>query len=566
MLKKDSLNVFLILFNLITGYCINLKYRFYLIVLLSIFSSFLEILSIGFLIPLIGIIFNDVSYTSYSFFKYFIDISPKDMIIYFILAIIFSSIFRIFLLRLSHKYAYMLGNYFSVRIFKNFFNQDYFKIKSKNVNSILDLTLTKNNFLSFSFVLFIGMTVSLITTLIIVLFLFALNGLIAFGIFFITILIYLIVNYFSKKYISSYSLITSNESINITHIVTRTFGLIKELKLLNKFSYFLKSFTNSDEKMRESMASTNFLSQFPRIAIESLLICLISLLLLFTHNDQKMLQETVPLIFIFIFSLQKILPFVQNAYGSFTNILGYKDSIYACYSLINEDPEPRKKIKKRNFDFQVLELRNINFSYPNSKYMTLKNLSLKIKKNDYIGIYGKSGSGKTTFLEIFSSLIVDINGDVFIDKIKSDFDTLSKLIFYVPSNVFIFDGTLAQNISLSFDGKNIDLNKIKKITKMVGLDSLKLSSKLTDFGSNLSMGQIQRIGIARALYSNAKIIVLDEPTSSLDQKNEALIMTTLKKLKNNITILMVSHKKEPLKLCNKLYQYRNGNIYGKNSI
>ena len=101
---------------------------------------------------------------------------------------------------------------------------------------------------------------------------------------------------------------------------------------------------------------------------------------------------------------------------------------------------------------------------------------------------------------------------------------------------------------------------------MVGLNSLKLSSKLTDFGSNLSMGQIQRIGIARALYSNAKIIVLDEPTSSLDQKNEALIMTTLKKLKNNITILMVSHKKEPLKLCNKLYQYRNGNIYGKNSI
>lgn len=564
MAEKNSLSVLLILFNLITSFNSHLKYRFYLLIILSIFSSFLEILSISFLIPLINIFFNG-EFNGYSYFTFLENITFEKAITMFIIAIIFSAIFRIFLLRLSHNYAYKLGNFFSVIIFNNFFNQTYLKIKTRSVNNILDLTLTKNNFLSFSFVLFINLIVSLIIAFAIVLFLFFLNGLIAFFVFFVTGLIYSIINYFSKKYINTYSSITSLESQNIAKIVARTFGLIKELKLQNKLSFFTDSYTASDERMRKSMASTNFISQFPRIGIETLLICLISIFLLFTFKDQELLAEIIPIIFIFIFSLQKILPFVQNIYGNFANILGYKDSIYKCYEIIKLD-EYDNVIESRKKTFDLIELKKIIFSYPMSEKKILNNLSLSIKKNDFIGIFGKSGSGKTTLIELLSSFLNKVNGDVYIDNKKSDFNILQSFVFYVPSNVFIFEGSIAQNISLSFNNQNIDQNKIKKIIKMVGLDSFNLNKNLDDYGSNLSMGQIQRVGFARALYSNAKIIVLDEPTSSLDPINEKLVMTTLKKLKNYVTVILVSHKGAPLKLCNKVYQFKNGKLYGKNSI
>jgi len=221
-------------------------------------------------------------------------------------------------------------------------------------------------------------------------------------------------------------------------------------------------------------------------------------------------------------------------------------------------------------EFTSLSLNSISFNY--EKENIINNLSIEINRGDFVGIAGESGSGKTTLINIILGFFKPKNGDIFFNgKKMNDIKSLQNIIGYVQKDVYIMDGTIKENIL--FGSENHDEEKLCSICLKVNLldfvNSLenKFDTKIGELGSLISGGQKQRIGIARAIYNNRKILILDESTNSLDHKTEEEIFKLLKELNNNgLTLIVIAHNHKLFKNCNKIIELKDNNnrIISKN--
>ena len=197
------------------------------------------------------------------------------------------------------------------------------------------------------------------------------------------------------------------------------------------------------------------------------------------------------------------------------------------------------KIQYHNEKFEIkknLSLKNVYFDYDNKKNYILDNINIELKLNSSIGIFGQSGSGKTTLLDIISGLIVPSEGDLIVDHqiIKNDFlrRKIQNNISYISQKTTVINDTLMKNICFGVDEKN-DINKYNQVIEICELRGLEekfnlKNDQILDFGKNISGGQLQRIGIARALYENKEILIFDESTNALDETLEkSLILKIL---------------------------------------
>ena len=218
-----------------------------------------------------------------------------------------------------------------------------------------------------------------------------------------------------------------------------------------------------------------------------------------------------------------------------------------------------------------IEFQNISFSYPRSDELILKNISFKINKGEFIGIYGESGSGKSTLIDIVCGLLKPSHGEILLDSNKLDVDKTNwqRLIGYVSQNVFLNDSSIKNNIAFGISKEKIDENRIIEVIKAVKLeefiDSLPdgLDTVVGERGANLSGGQRQRISIARALYFEPSILIMDEPTSAIDVVTEADIIKEIYKLKRKITCMIVTHNSGVLSECDKLFEISHGRLKSK---
>ena len=236
---------------------------------------------------------------------------------------------------------------------------------------------------------------------------------------------------------------------------------------------------------------------------------------------------------------------------------------------IKNYPNLNKTKNLINFNKEI-KFKNVNFSYNKGKKI-LKNLNLNIKKGEFIGVYGSSGSGKSTFLNILAGLfkpntgkIISDNNDIF-QNIKS----WRKNIGYVPQKVYLLDENIVKNVSLEFKKYLNDKDKFKEAIDIAGLkkvsNNLKLRQKdsIGEKGDKISGGQAQRVGIARAIYNKPEILIFDEATSSLDKHIEKKIINSIYKLRGKKTVIIVSHKLELLKNCDKIFKFINGKMIKK---
>ena len=186
-----------------------------------------------------------------------------------------------------------------------------------------------------------------------------------------------------------------------------------------------------------------------------------------------------------------------------------------------------------------------------------------------IGILGPSGSGKTTLVNLITGLIKPNSGKILVDDfqdINDDIPSWQLKIGYVSQSIFLFDGTLEENISFGSEDETIDQSKLLNCIKLSQLDKFVKEQKnglktlIGENGAKISGGQIQRIGIARSLYRNNEILILDESTNALDEETEKEFFKSLMILKGNRTIILISHNKENLKYCDKVYNVKNATI------
>jgi len=216
-----------------------------------------------------------------------------------------------------------------------------------------------------------------------------------------------------------------------------------------------------------------------------------------------------------------------------------------------------------------LNFNNVSFRYEDKKI--LENINFKINKNSLVSIFGESGSGKSTLLDLILGLLKKTDGEINIDEKKIDlyesFEAWSKNVSYVPQSIYIYDNTIKKNITLIENDKLIDhelLNeaiKVSKLQELINNSEKGLDTPLGESGEKISGGQRQRISIARAIYRNNPIIVLDEATNALDHDTEKEILINLSKLKREKTVIFASHTTSILsELSDQVFIIKNGNI------
>jgi len=231
-------------------------------------------------------------------------------------------------------------------------------------------------------------------------------------------------------------------------------------------------------------------------------------------------------------------------------------------------------INIRNIDFSnLIYLKKVSFSYPNSTGKVLKNVDLRIRKNTTVGFVGPTGCGKTTLIDILLGLLQPQEGTYYVDDVEINGELLKvwqQNMGYVPQDIFLADDTVIRNVAFGVPDKDIDFNKVKKACTIANIDAF-IRTELSEGyktvvgerGIRLSGGQRQRLGIARALYNDPEVLILDEATSALDGKTEGVIMDAIKTLSHQKTIIMIAHRLTTLKTCDVIFVMEKGVIADK---
>ena len=218
--------------------------------------------------------------------------------------------------------------------------------------------------------------------------------------------------------------------------------------------------------------------------------------------------------------------------------------------------------------FDEIILDRITYSYPNVPEIALKNISLTIKKGQSIALIGKSGAGKTTLVDVILGLLTPDNGDIRVDdaSIYKSLRFWQNLIGYIPQAIFLIDDTIERNIAFGVPDHLIDLQRVEKAIQAAQLVELieqlpnGIKTTIGERGVRLSGGQRQRVGIARALYHEREILVLDEATAALDNETESLVSEAIKSLSGTKTIIIIAHRLTTVEHCDCIYLLEKGRI------
>jgi ABC-type multidrug transport system fused ATPase/permease subunit len=281
--------------------------------------------------------------------------------------------------------------------------------------------------------------------------------------------------------------------------------------------------------------------------------------------------NALPIIAVYTFAGYRLMPSAQQIYALSSSLKFIKPSITFLY---NDLKNLNKKSINNDQDILTFEkeisLNNIHYIYPDSLTIVLKDINLKITAGTKVGFIGSTGCGKTTLIDIILGLLHPQKGALKVDgKIitKNNLQSWQRLIGYVPQNIYLLDDTIAANIALGTDSKDIDQMALKAASKIACLDKFvnselpkKFQTKIGERGIRLSGGQRQRIGIARALYHKPKVLILDEATNALDDQTEREVMESINNMSKNITIIMISHQLGTLKNCDRIFKIENSII------
>ena len=378
------------------------------------------------------------------------------------------------------------------------------------------------------------------------------------------LIIFLLTSIIGKYYILKKTHVRNEAQKKIFNYTNIILNGIKIIKLFNKQQYFSNKFFNFSNIQKNIDIKTQTLVNYPAILVRTLTFISLIFLVYSSVNGLILITDT-SLLIIYIAAAYKI----NNCIGSINNGILNTLSIFPSVHIVRKEITNPKKEKNKKNTYRMfknsINLKNINYSYPESSLRIFNNLNFKIKKNKFYIIYGPSGSGKSTFADLISGFL-KFKGKISIDsgKYLSPVDFNQNLISYANQNAILFPGSIVSNITL-FD-KATDrarLNKVIQICKINKLVSKNTNGKkLFESGNNLSGGQKQRVCLARTLYSDRDIILLDESISNVEKKLEREIMLNIKKYAKEKfkTIIVITHSNHYLDLADEVYQLNQGKM------
>ena len=457
------------------------------------------------------------------------------------------------------KFVSKIKEFTSVKLYENYLQKNYYFHVKNNSSKIISRITADLNVYAASVHGFIQFVAELFVIIFISSFLiyFEPIGFLFSSVFliFLSSLLYLLTNR-SIKFIGQERV---KEEANKIKKLQEAFTGIKDIKTFKTQKKFLNLYNELSKKLLNIYTLFRFYQRIPRIYFEVIsVITIVLFILLLIYYDYN-LSHIITVIGVFTFAAFRLLPSVNKVFSTLQLIKFAKKPI----NLISQDLS--KKIvtsNKPNYKtFDNLKLQNLSFKYENK--IVIKNLNFDLKRGEKVAIVGETGSGKTTLLDIILGLLDIRKGKIYlngkkINSLKNNYLNIS----YVPQKVFLFDDTIKNNVlfqsNKTFDKAHYEkCIRVTQLKKFVNKLFLKDKTIIGENGAEISGGQAQRIGIARALYSSNEIILLDEPTSALDTKTEKIIISNIFKEFKNKTIILITHAKENLKFFNKVYEFKN---------
>jgi ABC-type bacteriocin/lantibiotic exporter with double-glycine peptidase domain len=352
--------------------------------------------------------------------------------------------------------------------------------------------------------------------------------------------------------------------------LNEAFGAVKDIKIRNIEKIYIDRFANPAKIYAKTTAYSQVVKHLPRFALEAIAFGGAMLLILYLMLKKGNFNDALPVIALYIFAGYRLIPSLQQVFSSLTQITFVNPALNSLIDDIKSLSEYIPSNKKLLFLNKKISLKNIQFHYPKSSRIILRNINLEIKAKSIVGLVGPTGSGKTTIVDIILGLLEAQKGTFEVDGQvinKENQEAWRQSIGYVPQNIYLTDDTIAANIAFGVDEEEIDKEKIEKASKIANLHKFiendldqKYQTKIGERGVKLSGGQKQRIGIARALYHKPELLVLDEATSALDSQTEHAVMDTLNNIGKEITIILIAHRLSTVKICDEIYKLENGEL------
>ncbi len=547
------------------------KFLFSLL-LFSVFISFIESFAISLVMPFITLA-SDFSYFDRN--KYLIQLKDYlalpvfEIIVYFGVVLI---VFYVLRALLNSYYFHLLarfskGRYHAIayKVFAKFLNTDYENFTQKNQSEILKSITGEVYNLSTMISSFLLM----MSEIFVVLLLYTLMLLVNYNIT-LFLSLFMIINAFIlikvlSPIVKKAGLKREEAMKNFFEILNTNLNNFKLIKLKTKEDGVLNLFKTQSEIFAKANITNESVSAMPRIYLEGVGFCVLVFIVVFlVFKNQSDISGILATISIFVLALYRLMPSANRIITSYHDLLYYRSSLDIIYQILKQKEESLGE-EKIDFD-KELRLENLSFGYKDKKNL-FTCLNLSIKKGEKIAFIGESGCGKSTLVDIIIGLLSPREGRVLVDKNELNMKNVKNYrqkIGYIPQNIYLFNDSIAKNISF---GDEVDEEKLQRVIKQANLEHFVknlpqgVQTKVGDGGSNLSGGQKQRIAIARALYLDPEILVLDEATSALDTESEARIMDEIYKISKDKTMIIIAHRLSTITRCDSIYRLEHGKLF-----
>lgn len=544
---------------------------------LTLIGTLLEVVGIGLVVPLIALMADENFLGKYPVITELINVigSPAkaQLVIYGMLlllgAYVIKGLYLAFLSWKQAKYVFGIKTYLSDTLFENYLRAPYeFHLQQNSGYLIRNLTVEVHQFVYSVLNPLIILTVELTVIIALACMLFFFEPASAFFLFSATIISMYVFQLSTRNYLQKWGKERQREEGYKIQKAQEGLAGVKDIKLLGQEYSFVTNYSihNRNASLVERKQYT--LSHMPQLWLETVGAMGLTLLVIITVQRTNSPADIVPIIALFSAAAFRILPSAKRILNAIQS-LRYSAAVIDLMANELNRRQSSKSLETSKINFNnTIELERVYYAYPKSFTETLSDINLKISKGQCIGIIGASGAGKSTLVDVMLGLLQPKSGSILVDgvDINTGMRSWRNQIGYVQQSIFLTDDSLRRNIAFGLKDENINEELIKQAIKAAQLESFistlpqGLDTFVGERGIRLSGGQIQRIGIARALYHNPPVLVFDEATSALDSETEMEVMDSIKSMKGARTLIIIAHRLSTIDYCDKVYRLENGRL------
>jgi len=555
--------------------------KLYLVGIGAVFMAMIEVVGVGSIMPFVAVaskpeLIRTNEYLSWAYaaigFR-----SDRDFLIalgvIMLVFVVVTNASQALIHYVKVRFTTMRRHTLSQKLFRGYLDQPYpFFLNRNSYDFIKNINTEIEIVINGTLMQLVEIMARSIQILLLTIFLFVVSPYTTLGIVLSIGGVYGVIYFFVRKTLkrlgsSRYSLYAER-----TRIVSEAFWGIKEVKIMGIEQLFEKSHVKPSRRHAQNTSLHEVIGDVPKFALEAVAFSSIIFFVLYQTLKTGNFQDAAAAVSLYAYAGYRLMPAVQNLFKAMSkmkyNSVG-AERIYEEFKIAAVGVRPETPVERMPF-LRSIRLEHLSFAYPNTEKNVIKDLSLEIEANSLIGFVGKTGSGKTTLVDIILGLLVPQGGEFFVDDTRIDAANVrswQKNLGYVPQSIYLSNDSIAANIAFGIPKGEIDMAAVEDAARMAQIHDFIVSdlkdgygTEIGERGIRLSGGQRQRLGIARALYRSPSVLILDEATSALDHETETAVMDAIDGLSGKKTIILIAHRTTTLRKCDAIFKLEKGKI------